>query len=298
MHNKCLTLTHFFSFNNFHRYIAVITTETGQSTLYTYGFDDIFCVTFYSLVCIVLHGLIQQYLLDKSARKLHLSKIKHSKFNESGQLLTFYIVSLIWALDLIRRDRVSRLSFAETIGGPQAEMSQGIKLYFIIQIAYWLHSIPEFYLQRIKKEEINHRSVYVSLYLVTFICAYILSITRIALFLIVLHYSAEAVFHLARLLYFRQSNNIYPLAFKAWNITFVAARLASITLSFLVFYLGLGSSINTQVTDYIAQSTILRMVILLGIFSLQTHLMWKYLVFHLGRMRPAVVENKKSRKND
>jgi hypothetical protein len=30
--------------------------------------------------------------LDKVNRKLHLSKIKHAKFNESGQLLSFYII--------------------------------------------------------------------------------------------------------------------------------------------------------------------------------------------------------------
>jgi len=34
---------------------------------------------------------------------MHLSKVKHSKFNESGQLAIFYAVSAAWGIDLIIR---------------------------------------------------------------------------------------------------------------------------------------------------------------------------------------------------
>lgn len=49
-------------------------------------------------------------LLQKLNRKMHLSKIKHSKFNESGQLLIFYLVSAIWGADILFR--VSPVIFA------------------------------------------------------------------------------------------------------------------------------------------------------------------------------------------
>lgn len=32
---------------------------------------------------------------------MHLSKVKHSKFNESGQLLAFYGASAVWGADII-----------------------------------------------------------------------------------------------------------------------------------------------------------------------------------------------------
>lgn len=268
--------------------------------LYTYGLSDLFCVLFYCLVCIVAHGVIQQYLLDRSARKLHLSKIKHSKFNESGQLITFYILSLVWAFELFRRDRLTKLSIAESIGGPQDEMTYGIKLYFIVQMAYWLHCFPEFYLQRIRKEEISQRAFYVSLYLGSLIGAYLFNITRMTLVLVVLHYAAEATFHLARLLYFRQSNDLHPLVFKIWNVLFVAARLISITLSVLILALGLGSKLSPATSggqpsvSYILSSATLRFIVLGVIFALQIHLMWKYLVFHLARMRPAETNKKEA----
>lgn len=253
----------------------IISNGTGLPMFYTYGLEDLFCILFYCLVCIVAQGVIQQYLLDRSARKLHLSKIKHSKYNESGQLLAFYAISLAWGLDLFLRDK---LPLSETIGGPQDEMTYSLKLYFIVQIAYWLHCFPELYLQRVRKEELSQRAFYISLYLISFLGAYLLNISRLSLVLVVLHYASEATFHLARLLYFRQNNDIHPLLFKIWNVLFVATRLVSITLSVLVFALGLGSK-------PILSSSILRYTVLAVILGLQIHLMWKYLVFHLGRMR-------------
>ena len=275
----------------------LIAYETGLPMEFTYGFNDIFCILFYALVCIVAHGVIQQYILDRSARKLHMSKIKHSKFNESGQLLTFYVMSILWALELLRRDRLTKKSFAETLGGGgslESTMTHGTKLYFIIQIAYWMHCFPEFYLQRVRKEEMTQRMNYVSLYLTSFLGAYIFNITRLALVLSLLHYIGEAAFHSARLMYFKQSDQ-YQTAFKTWNTLFVGARLVSTTLSILVLALGLGGThpVATQ------SGTILRYIELLVILVIQIYLMWRYLVFHLGRMRPAdpeVVEKKNKSK--
>ena len=42
---------------------------------------------------------------------MHLSKVKHSKFNESGQLLVFYLSSVVWGADIILRVRLSADTF-------------------------------------------------------------------------------------------------------------------------------------------------------------------------------------------
>jgi len=45
---------------------------------------------------------------------MHLSKVKHSKFNESGQLAIFYAASAAWGIDLIIRVCYAYdISFAE-----------------------------------------------------------------------------------------------------------------------------------------------------------------------------------------
>ena len=76
---------------------------------YTQGPKDIPAIFFYFLISVVMHAIIQEYLLDKVNKKLHLSKIKHAKFNESGQLLAFYITSIVWAGDIVLRFEILSL---------------------------------------------------------------------------------------------------------------------------------------------------------------------------------------------
>lgn len=98
--------------------------------------------------------------LQKVNRKLHLSKIKHSKFNESGQLLIFFLISLVWAADIIRREGYL-LSITKLWSDyPHQEMTYLFKFYFIIQISYWLHCFPELYFQKVKKDEMSARITY------------------------------------------------------------------------------------------------------------------------------------------
>ena len=81
---------------------------------YTQGPKDIPAIFFYLLISVVMHAIIQEYLLDKVNKKLHLSKIKHAKFNESGQLLAFYITSIVWAGDIVLRYLQTRQSTSES----------------------------------------------------------------------------------------------------------------------------------------------------------------------------------------
>lgn len=259
--------------------------------LYNYGVNDILCVLFYCLVCIVIHGVIQQYLLDRYTRKLHLSKIKHSKFNESGQLASFCIISLLWALELARREQLTNSLSSLWIdypGGQHRDMTAYVKFYFIIQIAYWLHCLPELYLQRVRKEELSQRIIYSILYVAYFTGAYLLNFTRIALVLSILHYVAEAAFHLSRILYFSQKDDLYPLGFKLWNALFLLARLTSTTLSVLTFVLGLGQQPSATQPAFVGgnfNTLIVRYATLIAVFVLQGGLLWRYLVFHLERRR-------------
>ena len=51
--------------------------------------QDLPAIFFYLLIAIVMHQIIQEYLLDRVNRKLHMSKVKHTKFNESGKINYF-----------------------------------------------------------------------------------------------------------------------------------------------------------------------------------------------------------------
>ena len=101
---------------------------------YTAGLRDIPAVFFYLLISVVMHAIIQEYLLDKVNKKLHLSKVKYNKFNESGQLLAFYLVSLFWGGDLLLRENLLSVSSLWE-GYPHNNMTFLFKFYFIIQIS-------------------------------------------------------------------------------------------------------------------------------------------------------------------
>ena len=269
-----------------------------QTVLYSYGTKDLALIFFYFLISIVMHAVVQEYLLDKLNRRLHLSKIKHSKFNESGQLLSFYLVSILWATEIIRREgylwSISKL----WIDYPYHHMSYIFKFYFIIQISYWLHTFPELYLQKIKKDEMGPRITYSSLYLFFFAAAYVLNFTRIALCLSVLHYTVEALFHFSRLCYFADKVPLSEYGFKLWNVLFVFVRLASITLSVLTFWYGL--AVNQKSTLSLFEGNfntqLIRINCLLTLFFLQAWMMWNFITFHLKRMRERATEKQQAKK--
>uniref|UniRef100_A0A8C1W7H8 Translocation associated membrane protein 2 n=1 Tax=Cyprinus carpio TaxID=7962 RepID=A0A8C1W7H8_CYPCA len=80
--------------------ISTMSTD-GEVSLYLYGWKDCATVVFYLCITIILHAVVQEYVLDKVNRRLHLSKSKNTKFNESGQLCVFYLVSSLWSLYVI-----------------------------------------------------------------------------------------------------------------------------------------------------------------------------------------------------
>merc|ERR1711997_1321009 len=183
-------------------------------TFYTAGLKDIPAVFFYLLISVVMHAIIQEYLLDKVNKKLHLSKVKYGKFNESGQLLAFYLVSLIWGGDLLLRENILNVASLWE-GYPHNNMTFLFKFFFIIQISYWLHIFPELYFQKVKREEMPAKIQYAILYL------------------------AEAVFHLCRLLAYTEKTGVSNKLFKLGDLLFVLARLSSVILAVLTFWFGL-----------------------------------------------------------
>lgn len=266
---------------------------------YTTGWKDVPLIFFYSLICIVIHAVIQEYLLDKLNRRLHLSKIKHSKFNESGQLLVFYLVSVVWAGEIIRRDSLFISISQLWLGYPHIHLTYLVKFFMIVQLSYWIHAFPELYFQKVKKEELSGRISYSLLYLILWTVAYVGNLTRIAICLSILHYTVEALFHASRLFYFAEKDSISSVGFKLWNVLFVLARLGSITLAVLTFWYGLPQSqgqIDPTSPVVNLNTPIIRMNLLLCVCLLQAWTMWNFINFHLRRLREQAAEKARKQK--
>jgi translocating chain-associated membrane protein 1 len=251
---------------------------TPEVTLYTYGWKDVCAVFFYVLICIVLHAIIQECVLDKISRKLNLSKVKQSKFNESGQLLLFYLMSVLWSGDIIFKENYI-LNISSLWEGYPHEMVFMLKFFFIVQVSYWLHCYPELYVQKAKRQ-MPARITYATVGLVYVLGAYLLNFSRVGICLLALHYISEALFHAARLVYFlgkreHGSKAGYPVA----NAVFVLVRLSSIVLSVRTFWYGLPiESGNYNIL-------IIRIAALTAVCVLQAWLMRNFITFQLRRLR-------------
>ncbi|XP_071441950.1 translocating chain-associated membrane protein 1 [Hetaerina americana] len=268
-------------------------TDIRESVHYTYGWKDFCAVFFYFLICIVMHAIIQEYVLDKISRKMHLSKAKHSKFNESGQLLIFFLVSILWGGDVIFRENLLLNVPSLWEGYPHTLMPFMLKFFYVVQLAYWTHCFPELYFQKVKREEMASRVRYAALHLTFIAAAYLLNFNRVGICLLVFHYVSEALFHAARLVYFAdKAENGSKGVFMVANGVFILVRLASIVLSVLTFWYGLAlGAPGLDVSAGNFNTQLVRINALAAVCLLQAWLMWNLITLHLRRMREQAPKN-------
>ncbi|KRY18705.1 Translocating chain-associated membrane protein 1-like 1, partial [Trichinella patagoniensis] len=263
--------------------------DKNQQWLYYNGWKDIAAVFFYTLATIIVHAVIQEYVVDKLHRKVHLSKTKMVKFNESGQMVFFSLASVLYAGYIISQYGLftSISSLWDKYPSAHMIMPLHLKLFFILQIAYWLHIYPEFYFSKSKKDEIRSRSVVALIYLLFITFAYAFNFNRVALCILLLHYTAEFIFHVCRLAYFAEKKYISTPGFKLWNVVFVTVRLGCASLAVLTFWYGLRSyetpSFDPTTGNY--NTRFLRINSLLSVCACQAWMMWNFIHFHLKRAR-------------
>ncbi|KAH0617647.1 hypothetical protein JD844_016098, partial [Phrynosoma platyrhinos] len=234
--------------------VTIPATETQSPmetiTLYHYGIKDLATVFFYMLVAIIIHAIIQEYVLDKINRRMHFSKTKHSKFNESGQLSAFYLFSCVWGTSILVSENYISDPTSLWREYPHTAMVFQMKFFYISQLAYWFHAFPELYFQKTKKEDIPRQLVYIGLYL----------------------------FHIA---------GAYLLKFSVWAVLFVLGRLLTLILSVLTVGFGLARAENQTLDFSTGNFNVLpiRISVLASICLTQAFMMWKFINFQLRRWR-------------
>uniref|UniRef100_UPI00358F110B translocating chain-associated membrane protein 1-like n=1 Tax=Myxine glutinosa TaxID=7769 RepID=UPI00358F110B len=256
------------------QYNITVADESGVEKIVGYGSGpkDSATVVFYSLLVVVVHAILQEYGFDKLNRRLHLSKVKQNRLSESGQLLALCAASLCGAVFCLPEGLWSRPAVLWE-GFPHSIMPFPVKLYFICQLAYWLHAVPELYLQRVRKEDILVQVQHISLYMCHILGAYVLNLTRLGVVLLCLHYAPELLFHSARLVHYL-SGKAHRL-FQLWVVVFVTVRLLSMTLAVLTIL-----SLST--------APLLLRALVLGIVCLtQAWLLWHFLRLQISHWREA-----------
>lgn len=259
----------------------------GEIPLYQPGMKDWCAVFFYSLICIVIHAILQEYVLDKISKRLHLSKSKLAVFSTSGQLAAFYLISTVWGLDIIIREHYLPDLSLLWLDYPAA-LSFMLKLFMIVQLAYSLHELPEIYFQRTKREEYVNKAFKSIAGLVLIAVPYFLNFNRLLVCLLVLHYMSELVYHVAQLVQtIDREENLSKICNLVSNVVLVLARLASIIVSVLTLWYGLALENKEQID--LEQGNFntapVRLVLLGGVCALQAYLMFNFITQLLAKFR-------------
>uniref|UniRef100_G3P3Z8 Translocation associated membrane protein 2 n=1 Tax=Gasterosteus aculeatus aculeatus TaxID=481459 RepID=G3P3Z8_GASAC len=251
----------------------------GEVTFYHYGWKDSATILFYTFIAIILHAVVQEYLLDKVNRRLHLSKSKNTKFNESGQLCVFHLVSSVWSLYIVITEGYLFHLSSLWENYPHLHLRFQVKFFYLTQLAYWLHALPELYFQKVRKVSKLCVCVCVHLFL-----------SRVGLVLLFLQYVSELGFHIARLFYFTDEN--HQKMFDLWAIGYVFTRMVTLTLMFLAVGFGLARSENQGLDLEMGNfnTVLIRMTVLLLVCFTQSWLLWKFIRFQLRRWRESRLE--------
>ncbi|XP_034504157.1 translocating chain-associated membrane protein 2 [Ailuropoda melanoleuca] len=228
------------------QYNVSVPAADSETVHYHYGPKDLLAILFYVFITIILHAVVQEYILDKISKRLHLSKVKHSKFNESGQLVIFHLSSVVWCFYVVVTEGYLTNPRSLWEDYPHVYLPFQVKFFYLCQLAYWLHALPELYFQKVRKEEIPRQLQYICLYLVHIAGAYLLNLSRLGLLLLLLQYGTEFLFHMARLFSFADENN--EKLFNAWAAVFGVTRLFILTLAVLAIGFGL-ARVENQAFD-------------------------------------------------
>jgi translocating chain-associated membrane protein 1 len=227
--------------------VSLATDElTRSEPLYESGWKDFPAIGFYTLISIIMHAILQEYVLDKISKKLHLSKYKLSKFNESGQLVVFYLISFLWGIEIVLREQFAAEMSKFWVDFPIHPMSFLHKLYFIIQLSYYVHMLPELYFQKVRRDEqagkIKHSLA--GAFVIGFF--YFFAFRRIAVVLLTLHYFSEFFNHAFELIGVFDREEKYSKFRVLNNFIFLLTAFSTLVLSFLTFFTGISKNHATM----------------------------------------------------
>lgn len=250
---------------------------TGKPFTYMAGIKDYCAIFFYTLTCIIMHAIIQEFVLDKISKKLHLSKFKLSLFNESGQMIVFYLISFIWGADVIIREGYFSQFSLLWDGFPDHPMTFLHKFFFIIQMAYYIHMLPELYFQKVKKEDQQPKIIHAISGFSVICLAYSFGFQRIAIVLVTLHYLSEIVAHIFQLISVFDRDEKFISVRIVNSVSFVAVRFATMVIGVLTLYYGVAST-DKKLRAFTALG---------GLIVLQGYLIFSFITAQLQAKREA-----------
>jgi len=220
--------------------------KTDADPTFDRGTLDFLILSCIVQLVIILQAIVKDYVLDKNSKRFRLSRTKLSRFNESCQLLLWFVISTVWSFNMIKDDKLVDDVASIWLKYPETAMSWSVKLYMLTQIAYWLAMFPSLYFQKVRAEECSYRLKYYSLHLLFAASTYFLYMWKLAIILTFVHSLCEAFYHLSKLAESCEKKQLATYSNTAWLFMYPFTRIMVIGSSVFVFLLGLPEAENQE----------------------------------------------------
>ncbi|XP_065175334.1 translocating chain-associated membrane protein 1-like [Sycon ciliatum] len=251
---------------------------------YATGPLDFLTLSFYTMVWVVVHAVFKEYLWDRFHKPLRLSKAKTSVYYESFNLVTYYLIAVVWAFYVAGKERLLTDVELYWRDYPHLNMTFRMKVFLLIQIGYWLHNIPELYFMKAKRDEISAQIQVYIFNVIPLIIMYCLHFQRIGTVLFAFHATAELLSHLHTLLGLWRpavADKLVPF----WTLIFSVVRIFSVALAVMVFGVGMAREKEMDLTRGNYNTLTVRMMMVTGIILLQLLLAWQFVTARLSAIR-------------
>ncbi|XP_054418124.1 translocating chain-associated membrane protein 1-like 1 [Pteronotus mesoamericanus] len=247
--------------------------ESPPCARYRYGARDLATVFFYSLVAVLVHALLREYVLDRVARRLQLPRARQGRFNEVGQLGAFCLVSSVWGFAVL----LAEGCLAEPAllwRAPLATMTFRTKLFYVAQLAYWCHAVPELYFQRTRPQDLPRQLVYIGLHLFHIAGAYLLYLHHLGLLLLAMHYAVELLTHVRDLVLLGDDSP--PHGVSLWAAALILGRVGTLVVSVLTvgLHLAAGQARDPDAAARNVNVLAARIAVLLSSCTIQACVAW------------------------
>lgn len=247
-------------------------TDPDTKPLYSVGRADVCMVLFYSLMCIAVHAVENEYFWEKIGRRLHLSKTRMSDFMAQGSTMPFHLAIVIGAGYVFVQENVLL-----NIGNiweltPTDEMPMLLKFYWLLVTAFVLHQFPEMYFMRVKSEEMPDRIIGYTAYIIPIIGAYLTGLVYPATIVLAIHCLTEVLKALSDVVESSGQEEFSKPLYRLWSVAFIIARNAIAVLTVVTFF-----KLRSKTPEHISQLRFISCTaVLLLLLAMQLYLGWKF----------------------
>jgi len=232
-------------------------TDPEIKPMYQVGRADVLVTVFYSLLCIAVHAVENEYFWEKIARRLRLSKTRLSEFMSLGSTLPYHIAIVIGAFYVMKEEGLLLDPMALLTTVPAVEMPMLMKFYWLLILSFALHQYPEMYFMRVKNEEMPNKIIGYTAFIVPMTAAYITGLVYPGTLVLIIHCLIEILNAVATVMDCVGKQELAQPFYKMWSVGFIPARATITGLCALTFF-------NIQGVEGVSPVRLLACTIVLG----------------------------------